>query len=395
MTGAPHALLRLDDAVRPAWCGDGLFLPDLQLPQWRAPGTARAELLAPGGGRVALLRRGDDGGWTAHPDLQQAAAALLHEDRIQPRRPPHWRMGDLYQQIPGRLRFAARRMLANRQWSADEFPRWPLDGAMDALRHLLSLAGEDRLARLAWPEGKRWVLALTHDLDTPQSYSAALRMVRAEARLGMRSTCFMVGRHLREDDGGARSLRDWGAEIGLHGADHGHGTPFETPDTIGAALDELGPVIGRLEIRGFRAPSLLTTGALFAALAGRFEYDSSTPSSDRGGVAAPVRGCGTVFPFWRREGVLELPPSLPLDDTLRLRGSGAAQAMAFWEELMERIAARGGLAVLTNHPEPHLSGDPRWLEAYEEFLRRLSRRADVWISPLAGIARWVKQNAGE
>src|ERR1700732_5031185 len=117
----------------------------------------------------------------------------------------------LYKPImPWRLRLALRRWRANRRRRA--FANvWPID----------SRAGATPPGWQGWPDGKKFALVLTHDVEGPVGLRRCRRLAQLESELGFRS-CFnfipagqyAVPSELREE------LTSQGFEIGVHDLHH-------------------------------------------------------------------------------------------------------------------------------------------------------------------------------
>lgn len=112
--------------------------------------------------------------------------------------------------LPWRLRGALRRMRANcrRNICADV---WPIDSA----------AGMMPPGWPGWPDGRRFALVLTHDVEGSKGLSGMEQLVRLEQEHGFRS-CFNFvpkGEYQVSDDL-RKVLGESGFEVGVHGLDH-------------------------------------------------------------------------------------------------------------------------------------------------------------------------------
>ena len=130
---------------------------------------------------------------------------------------------------------------------------------------------------------------------------------------------------------------------------------------IRARFEELG-----LPLRGMRTPWYGRSEGLFSVLARHFAYDSSVPNASGFFSNRTNSGCCTLFPYRSGGGLWELPMTLPPDTSLHPADG--------YERLLETtraIAARGGVAVVTLHPQPHQSANREGLDRYFAFLKRL------------------------
>ena len=189
----------------------------------------------------------------------------------------------------------------------------------------------------------------------------------------------------RLDDALVAEIVARGHDIGVHGYDHSHTTPFASPAERRRRLDAAGDFAARYSAVGYRAPSLLRTRPLLRDLGARFRYDSSIPTS--GGLfPTPNNGCATARPF-RIEDIVELPISLPRDGALRFLGHSPDEIIRIWIDCAELVARSRGVVVLLTHCERRFSGHPRMFDAYRRFLEYVRDRPDrfAFSSPSAAL----------
>jgi len=314
-------------------------------------------------------------------DPLQAVEAMLREDYRKPGTPLSGRLPFHYHAVPRGVRFHLGRViehlgLARRRGC---FPFWPVEHSVEtfrsAMRRWLGLPEPKR-----WPDGRRCALALTHDIDTRDGLLCAPEIAAAERDFGLKSTWFVTC----EDKVVIRSALDRlaseGHEIGCHDLYHDTRIACLDERAIAARLDKCCEILRDYGVSGFRSPSLGRSDALFDALAGFFDYDSSVPDTDG------VHGCCTVLPF-RRGNLLEIPITMPMDATLLFRGFSAERAVHVWRKKLEWIKQVGGAAVLVIHPEPQFGGRREWVSAYRAFLDSAAADGDIWIAPMRDIAQ--------
>ena len=307
-----------------------------------------------------------------------------------------------------------------------------------------------------WKSGKRFAVALTHDVDdvtlfslaqawrlvrrarTPTSYAArggvamAVRTLRRgsgadpywnfdrwaaeESRRGFSSTFYVLPpspSRVHEYDGlyrmndpvsfegrritVARLLRllsERGFEIGLHGSYLSH-TSAEELTRQRAQVQ----AAAQTSVRGIRQHFLrFDVRATWAAQerAG-FDHDSTLGYNEaigfRAGIAAPYHA-------WDGGRGTALPlvelPLTVMDGTLfRTLALDARRAAARTIEHLERVEEAGGLAVLLWHPN---AGDeehfPGWWESYLLTLDWLAGR-DAWVTSAGEIATWWQEREAE
>nr|CRH05324.1 protein of unknown function [Candidatus Magnetococcus massalia] len=269
-----------------------------------------------------------------------------------------------YQRIPPRVRSWIASLLGRRGLKKladpNRFPGWPLDLSSD---FAADCTGENPSL---WREGATPVI-LSHDLDSQEGVENLERwFLELEERYGARSMNYVVACGWQLDRGQMARIKARGHELGIHGYDHANRTAF-----VGAAerqerLDAMQQVAQQIGATGYRAPSLLRTPELLAALAGRYRHDSTIPTA--GGLfPMPDNGSATARPYWLGE-LLEIPLSMPRDGSLRFLGHSPEQISQIWIHSAQQIARSGGVVVLLTHCEERFSGNPEMLSAYEAFL---------------------------
>lgn len=292
-----------------------------------------------------------------------------------------------------------------------------------------------------WPDGRRWAVALTHDLDVVEWWPAftalrlaellrhgeigrAARVIAAaalsvgrpvvwraiadllavEARHGVRSTWFVLCDHptlataragdltYRPDSKPVRrvfrALREGGHEIGLHGSfatsdDHAR---FGTQRSLLRSIAETEPSGVRQHYLRMRAAT--TPRGMSAA---GFAYDSTYGFADRNGFRL---GTADVLPLWDAERQtmvgLDEAPFVWMDRALS-KYQHVESPRAWIDDalsLAERCRDVEGLWVGIWHPNlaPAL-GFPDAPEAYARLVAELVR-ADAHVAPLGELVAW-------
>lgn len=322
----------------------------------------------------------------------EAVRATLEERGREAPRPVTASFPFDYRLVPPRLRLGCARLL-------HRIGRLGVRGAArshresaDALRFAL-LAGLERAARAAgdvppgprpfWPEGKRFAVALTHDVDSTEGLARIAFLRRPEVARGLRSTWFVVGEVARRDPTALERLAFEGCEIAAHDETHDNRLAFLPPAAMRARLDTAAATLAAIGLpAGFRSPSLGRSPPLFEEIARRFAYDSSVPDDDGAGG-----GSGTVFPFMRG-GLLEVPITMPLDADCAFRGLAARETLDLWLAALDRARRAGGVALVVTHPEPHFTGGSAELqEAYEGLLDAVAQDREAFVGTVRAIAR--------
>jgi hypothetical protein len=361
--------------------------PRVRLPEPRA---LDGEPLLPARGEagpVPLVVRRGDGVVDLAFDPGVAVERLVREGLFSARRPASARLPFHYHRVPPRLRRLLRDLMTRRAGDAAEgYPSWPIEPSVEAARRIWLHAARaaDPSLRLPWrwPDAKRFALCLTHDVDTEAGLAASLEFAAEEEERGLRGCFYLVASAYPLDDGRVAELAAHGAEVGLHDLAHDNRLAFLPGDEIAERLDRALEAVDGLGVRGFRSPSMLRSPALYAALRGRFLYDSSVPDT---GLLPERNGCATVFPF-EVDGLPVVPLTVPPDGQLLSRGLQPAEVLAAWIAKCEWIAGVGGCAVHLTHPEPGFSAGAAMRPVLNGFLDWVRDRDDAWRALPADVA---------
>jgi peptidoglycan/xylan/chitin deacetylase (PgdA/CDA1 family) len=292
--------------------------------------------------------------------------------------------------IPLPVRLAIRRRLASAQRRA-AFPRWPVDTTLDDLQSCvvasaMLAAGSARLPMLAWwPRGKRYAVILRHDVEDIPGVQNLRELRTIEEDRGLRSIWNFVPErytfHMAVLDG----LREAGHEIGVHGLRH-DGREFSDYDAFRRRASRINHYLESWNSQGFAAPSAIRQLDWIAEHL-QIDFDMSAPTAEV--IGAQPGGCCTVFPFFLKRNIVELPMTMQQDHTLFeiLKHSD----LHIWHENLKIIRERGGLCVVTSHPDYMLTASRR--AAYASFLDFLMRDAGAWIVLPSEVVRWWRDRA--
>ena len=278
--------------------------------------------------------------------------------------------------LPWPLRLALRRQRAVRK--RRQFAQsWPVSEP----------AGAPPSGWPGWPDGQRFALVLTHDVETKEGLAYCRPLLELEKELGFRSSVNFV------PEGGYSvpgSLRDWitseGFEVGIHDLKH-DGKLYRSRSSFRWHAQAINQYLREWKAVGFRSAFMLHRTEWLHDL--NILYDCSTFDTDP--FEPQPDGVHTVFPFWvagpEGRGYVELPYSLAQDFTLfsvlEERGPD------IWKRKLDWIAERGGMALLDTHPDyvlfPGRREDPRLypVSYYREFLEYIrTRYAGEYWQPL-------------
>jgi glycosyltransferase involved in cell wall biosynthesis/peptidoglycan/xylan/chitin deacetylase (PgdA/CDA1 family) len=284
--------------------------------------------------------------------------------------------------VPAALRLTIRRWWATsqRRPNADV---WPID----------EKAGATPPGWPGWPEGKRFALVLTHDVEGNRGLDRVERLMSLEVNHGFRSVFnFVPEGEYRVPDALRHVLQRDGFEIGIHGLEH-DGKLYNSKAKFARKAARIKDYLREWGACGFRSPLMQHRLAWLHQLG--VEYDCSTFDTDP--FEPEPDGVGTVFPFWvagpNGSGYVELPYSLPQDFTLFavLREPN----IEIWKRKLDWVAAHGGMALLTTHPDyMAFEGQPARDEYpasfYEEFLRYVREKYEgqFWAATPREVSRF-------
>jgi glycosyltransferase involved in cell wall biosynthesis len=289
--------------------------------------------------------------------------------------------------LPWRFRMAVRRIIARRQRKAYQ-DVWPINEA----------AGHPPVGWPGWPDGKKFALILTHDVEGHYGLAKCGQLAQLERALGFRSSFnfipegnYRATRELREE------LTHNGFEIGVHDLRHDgklYWRREEFPEnarSINGYLKDWGACGFRSGFMMFDREGLHDLNIL---------YDASTFDTDP--FEPQPEGVHTIFPFWEPRpnggGYVELPYTLPQDSTLFFVLE--EKSTAIWKKKLDWIAQRGGMALVNVHPD-YLGFNERKQQTaeypaawYEEFLQHIqaSYGGEIWNALPREVALWYKEN---
>lgn len=228
-----------------------------------------------------------------------------------------------------------------------------------------------------WPEGKRFALILTHDVETARGVERCHTLANLEESLGFRSSFnfvperYKVPAYLRHD------LANKGFEIGVHDLNH-DGKLYDSWNIFEERAEKINKYLEVWESVGFRSASMLHNLEWLHKL--NIKYDASTFDTDP--FEPQSDGMCTIFPFWKvmnstNEGYLEIPYTLPQDFTLFILMK--EKNIQIWKNKLDWIVKRGGMALLNTHPDymnfddNKMSEEEYPVEHYEEFIKYIKK----------------------
>ena len=284
--------------------------------------------------------------------------------------------------IPWRVRLALRRWRASRRRKALA-DVWPIDP-----RSGIALSGWP-----GWPEGKRFAVVLTHDVEGSKGLSRVEQLMNLELQYGFRSCFnFVPEGEYRVPDRVRELLESAGFEVGVHGLDH-EGKLYGSKAKFIADASRINDYARQWNVSGFRSPLMQHRLGWLHQL--NMEYDASTFDTDP--FEPEPDGMGTIFPFWvpgtNGGGYVELPYTLVQD--FNLFKVLCEKSIEIWKKKLDWIADRGGMALINTHPDYMCFGgkqarDEFPVSHYEEFLRYVREKygGSCWAAQPREVARY-------
>jgi hypothetical protein len=357
--------------------------------------TRFATVVQPDGGTLGSLWRHEDGSVFLPFDPDEAQLSLLSECY-------HAAMSGSvkrdFRRTAVRGYYRARSFMPRPVWiwlrrryarvqARTTFPRWPIEPALDDLLDLLhsilqSIAGEPVPSIAPWPDGKRWALVCTHDVETQRGVAALDPVLAVERSLGVRSCWNFAPRRYEVTLDQVEGLIESGCEVGVHGLYH-DGRDLD-PDMLSERLPGMRRAADDWQATGFRAPATRRDWATMPLLG--FDYDSSYPDTDP--FEPQAGGCCAWLPFFNQSTV-ELPITMPQDHTLFVILRHRDEQT--WVRKAQLLRARGGMALLDTHPD-YLT-DPTIFGSYRRFLERFAPDPDVWLALPDEVNTWWRRRA--
>lgn len=290
--------------------------------------------------------------------------------------------------VPRHLRLAVRQWFTVRKREAVR-DIWPI------------LPGSEKTPEgwRGWPDGKRFAVVLTHDVEGITGLKRCRALMDLEKSLGFRSSFnlipegeYLAGQQLREE------LTSNGFEVGVHDLYH-NGRLYRSKKEFVKLAARINNYLSWWGAEGFRSGFMLHKLEWLHEL--DISYDSSTFDTDP--FEPQPQGRGTIFPFWvapdqgSRGGYVELPYTLPQDSTLFLLLRERHPDV--WLQKLDWVAKHGGMAMVDTHPDyMAMNGTPPgdWeypVANYQGLLEYLKSRYEgqYWHALPHEVAAWVRE----
>lgn len=262
-------------------------------------------------------------------------------------------------------------------WPAEE--RYALF-LWECMRQVILLTGTKSMPFLNfWPEEYQTGFILTHDIETADGQSFAIKVADLEQQYGFLSSFNFIPERYPLDKAIITTLQERGFEIGVHGLHH-DGKLFFSRQKFDRRANKINQYLSDLGAVGFRTPLTHRNPNWMQSL--HLDYDLSFFDTD---PYEPIAG-GTMslWPFHIGH-FLELPYTLPQDYTLV--NILHATNPGLWLDKADFLYKYHGMALLNTHPD-YLKQPENW-KVYEDFLKEMStRRSTFWHALPYQAAKW-------
>jgi hypothetical protein len=159
---------------------------------------------------------------------------------------------------------------------------WPIDPE----------AGKPPLGWDGWPDGKRFALVLTHDVESAKGMERCVQVAEAEKDLGLRSAFYFVAEDYQIDHEVLQYLKTNGFEVGVHGLNHDRSL-YKSERAFRIRAPRINKYLKDWGAVGFRSPCMYRNLEWIGYL--DIEYDMSTFDTDP--FEPQPDGVRTIFPF--------------------------------------------------------------------------------------------------
>jgi len=247
-------------------------------------------------------------------------------------------------------------------------PKWPIDP--EAAKHPVNWRG--------WPEGKKFAVVLTHDVEKRKGYGACESLMQIDQIMGFRSSFnFVPERDYKVEKELLHNLVNNGFEVGVHDLKH-DGKLYRSEKIFKERAQKINSYLREWGCVGFRSGAMHRNFEWLSDL--DIEYDASSFDTDP--FEPNPEGMRTIFPFIvsmpPKKPYVELPYTLAQDSTLFL--IMANDNIDNWTKKLDWIASHGGMALLNTHPdymnfnERNVQFDEYPIKYYSSFLEYINRR---------------------
>jgi peptidoglycan/xylan/chitin deacetylase (PgdA/CDA1 family) len=212
--------------------------------------------------------------------------------------------------------------------------------------------------KIQYPEGNKWALVLTHDVETEEGLKYVPNIINVENKFGFKSSFNIVPHKYNIDDGIINLIKETGNEVGIHGYNH-DGRLYYSEKIFNERAVYINEALKKYDSVGFRSPQMHRNLKWLQKL--NIEYDASCFDYD------PFQpfpgGTGSIWPF-KAGKFWELPYTLPQDHILfYVLG---VKNIDIWKRKADWVIANNGVVLILTHPD-YLK-EREYIKWYEELL---------------------------
>ena len=214
-----------------------------------------------------------------------------------------------------------------------------------------------------WPDGKRFAVVLTHDVETATGQAEATSVMDIEKERGFVSSFNFVPERYSDEPAIREALVAGGCEVGVHGLNH-DGKLYWNREEFNRRAKKINGYLKSWNANGFRSPAMHHNLDWIGDL--DIEYDASTFDTDP--FEPQPEGVCTLFPFIvptkdKKSGYVELPYTLAQDFTLFVLMQETN--IHIWKRKVDWIAKHGGMVLVNTHPDyMHFRGGKPAIDQY-------------------------------
>ena len=215
-----------------------------------------------------------------------------------------------------------------------------------------------------YPNGNKWVLILTHDVETEEGLKYVPKLIELEKKYNLKSSFNIVPYKYKIDEGIINYIKESGNEIGIHGFNH-DGKLYYSEKIFNKRAKYINEALKKYEAVGFRSPQMHRNLEWLQKLdieydASCFDYDPFQPFPG---------GTGSIWPF-KAGKFLELPYTLPQDHVLfYVLG---VKNIDIWKKKADWVIDNNGFVIVLTHPD-YLQ-EKEYIKWYEELLEYLKSK---------------------
>lgn len=201
-----------------------------------------------------------------------------------------------------------------------------------------------------WPDGKKFAVVLTHDVEKQIGHDRCEQLMRLEKKLQFRSSFNFVPERYNVSPGLRQTLESNGFEVGVHGLLH-DGKLYKSYEEFLRRSKKINHYIDSWKVTGFRSPAMHHQLDWLHHL--QIQYDASTFDTDP--FEPQSDGVDTIFPFWvpnnadHQKGYVELPYTLAQDFTLFILMQ--EKTIDIWQQKIRWVVENGGMVLVNVHPD--------------------------------------------